>query len=192
MGLVDGQPSEVTALLHRIADGDEEGIQSLIPLVYAELRQLAARQLRNERPDHTLSPTSLVHEAFLRLTGHASVTWEGRSHFFRVAAQAMRRILVDHARRRTAQKRGRQHQITLDTALEASLPSTSQDIIGVDEALERLALLDARQARVVELRYFVGLSIEETADVIGASVATVKRDWMVARAWLQRELAPNS
>ena len=188
---MDAQPSEVTALLRRIVDGDEEGIQRLIPLVYGELRQLAARQLRDERPDHTLSPTSLVHEAFLKLTGHAPVNFEGRSHFFRVAAQAMRRILVDHARRRTAQKRGRQHQVTLDAEVEASLATSSQDILGVDEALERLALLDARQAQVVELRYFVGLSIEETADVIGTSVATVKRDWMVARAWLQRELSPD-
>jgi len=186
---VDAQPSEVTALLHRIVDGDEEGMQRLIPLVYGELRQLAARQLRDERPDHTLSPTSLVHEAFLKLTGHAPVSWESRSHFFRVAAQAMRRILVDHARRRTAQKRGRQNQVTLDAEVEESLATSSQDILGVDEALERLALLDARQAQVVELRYFVGLSIEETADVIGTSVATVKRDWMVARAWLQRELS---
>ena len=103
----------------------------------------------------------------------------------------MRRILVDHARRRTAQKRGRQHLITLDAAMEQSLATSSQDILGVDEALERLAMLDARQARVVELRYFVGLSIEETAAVIGASIATVKRDWMVARAWLQRELSPG-
>lgn len=188
---MDAQPTEVTALLHRIADGDEEGMQRLIPLVYGELRQLAARQLRNERPDHTLSPTSLVHEAFLRLAGPAPMSWESRSHFFRVAAQAMRRILVDHARRRTAQKRGRQHQVTLDAALEESLPATSQDIIDVDEALERLARLDVRQARVVELRYFVGLSIEETAEVLGASAATVKRDWMVARAWLQRELSPE-
>lgn len=192
MKVVSDQPSEVTSLLHRIADGDEEGMQRLIPLVYGELRQLAARQLRNERPDHTLSPTSLVHEAFLRLTGNSPVTWESRSHFFGVAAQAMRRILVDHARRRTAQKRGRQNQVTLDAALEESLPTSSQDILGVDEALERLALLDARQARVVELRYFVGLSIEETADVIGASPATVKRDWMVARAWLQRELSADN
>ena len=165
-------------------------MQRLIPLVYGELRQLAARQLRDERPDHTLSPTSLVHEAFLKLTGNTPVSWESRSHFFGVAAQAMRRILVDHARRRTAQKRGRQHQITLDTAAQDALPTSSDDILGVDEALERLALLDARQARVVELRYFVGLSIEETAEVIGTSIATVKRDWMVARAWLQRELSP--
>ncbi len=184
-------PSEVTEILHRMAGGDAEGLDRLMPLVYSELRQLAARQLRNERPDHTLSPTSLVHEAFLRLTGHGPVSFEGRSHFFRVAAQSMRRILVDHARRRTAQKRGRQHLVTLDAALEQSLATSSQDILGVDEALERLAMLDARQARVVELRYFVGLSIEETAAVIGASVATVKRDWMVARAWLQRELSPG-
>lgn len=167
-------------------------MQQLVPLVYGELRQLAARQLRNERPDHTLSPTSLVHEAFLRLTGSAPISWESRSHFFRVAAQAMRRILVDHARRRSAQKRGRQHQVTLDSALEESLSQSTEDVIGVDEALSRLALLDERQARVVELRYFGGFSIEETAEVLGTSPATVKRDWMVARAWLQRELSPGA
>ncbi len=185
-------PSEVTALLTRIAAGDAEGMERLMPLVYGELRQLAARQLRDERPDHTLSPTSLVHEAYLRLTGNASTAWEGRAHFFGVAAQAMRRILVDHARRRTARKRSRQHQVTLDDDLEAGVATSSEEILGVDEALERLAILDPRQARVVELRYFVGLSIEETAGVIGTSPATVKRDWMVARAWLQRELSPDA
>jgi RNA polymerase sigma factor (TIGR02999 family) len=186
------EPTEVTALLSRIAAGDPEGMDRLIPLVYGELRQLAAGQLRNERPDHTLSPTSLVHEAFLRLTGNAPTAWEGRSHFFGVAAQAMRRILVDHARRRTALKRGRQHQATLDEAVEAGAVASSEEVLGVDEALERLAALDPRQARVVELRYFVGLSIEETADVLGISPATVKRDWMVARAWLQRDLSSDS
>lgn len=185
------QPSEVTEILHRIADGETDGLDRLMPLVYAELRQLAASQLRRERPDHTLSPTSLVHEAFLRLTGHSPVSWVGRSHFFRVAAQAMRRILVDHARRRVSQKRSRQHQVTLDEEISASHAPSSEEVLGVDEALERLAMLDARQARVVELRYFVGLSIEETAEVLGVSIATVKRDWMVARAWLQRELSPS-
>ena len=185
---MSSQPSEVTEILQRMADGDATGLDRLMPLVYAELRQLAASQLRRERPDHTLSPTSLVHEAFLRLTGHAPVNWEGRSHFFRVAAQAMRRILVDHARRRVSQKRSRQHQVTLDEDIGASQLPSSDDVLGVDEALERLAMLDDRQARVVELRYFVGLSIDETAEVLGVSIATVKRDWMVARAWLQREL----
>lgn len=184
-------PTEVTALLHRIGAGDEEGMQRLMPLVYGELRQLAARQLRDERPDHTLSPTSLVHEAYLRLTGGAPTAWEGRSHFFCVAAKMMRRILVDHARRRTTQKRNRQHQVTLDEGFEVGQPTSIEEILDVDEALERLAALDERQARVVELRYFVGLSIEETAEILGTSMATVKRDWMVARAWLQRELSPQ-
>lgn len=182
------EPSEVTSILRRMAGGDTGGMGELFPLVYGDLRQLAASKLRNERPDHTLSPTSLVHEAFLRLTGQASVSWEGRSHFFGVAALAMRRILVDHARRRSAHKRSHQHQVTLDDELRVPHAPESDEVLAVDEALDRLAALDERQARVVELRYFVGLSIEETADVLGVSIATVKRDWMVARAWLQREL----
>lgn len=184
--------SDVTSLLLRLVDGDPEAMDRLMPLVYDELRRLAAGQLRREREEHTLTPTSLVHEAFLRLTGGATVDWQGRSHFFGVAAQAMRRILVDHARRRTTQKRNRQHQVTLDPSFEPAGSAPSEEILAVDEALARLAELDPRQAQVVELRYFVGLSIEETAEVLGTSPATVKRDWTVARAWLQRELTAES
>ncbi len=186
-------PSEVTALLARIAAGDAEGMQRLMPLVYGELRQLAARQLRDERPDHTLSPTSLVHEAYLRLTGNATTAWEGRNHFFGVAAQAMRRILVDHARRRTAQKRSRQQQVTLDETFEsAARPRRARRSSASTRHSNAWPSSTPRQARVVELRYFVGLSIEETAEILGTSPATVKRDWMVARAWLQRELSPDA
>lgn len=183
-------PSEVTALLLRLADGDAAALESLLPLVYDELRRLAASRLRRERPDHTLTPTSLVHEAYLRLTGGQPVDWQGRAHFFGVAARVMRRILVEHARHRTRQKRSRQNEVSLDPELQPIEEAPSEEILAVDEALERLATLDARQARIVELRYFVGLSIEETADAVGISPATVKRDWSIARAWLQRELAP--
>lgn len=160
-----------------------------MPLVYDELRGLAAGYLRRERRDHTLGATDLVNEAFLRLVNQHTVSWAGRSHFFGIAAQAMRRVLVDHARRRTAAKRSRQHQVTLDTAVELSGDTSSDEIVAVDEALGRLAAVDERQARLVELRYFAGLSIVEAAEVLGVSAATVKRDWALARAWLQRELS---
>lgn len=168
-----------------------------MPLVYDELRALAASQLRRERGEHTLGATALVHEAFFRLVDQRSVSWQGRAHFFGVAAQAMRRILVDHARRRTAGKRSRQHQVTLDTAAGMSLREaggdvSSEELLAVDEALERLAALDARHARLVELRYFAGFTIEESAELLGISTATAKRDWTLARAWLQRELGPHT
>ncbi len=187
---MDQNPSEVTQLLIDLSAGRPEALDRLLPAVYAELKTLAASQLRKERPDHSLSPTGLVHEAFLKLVDQRSVTWAGRSHFFGVAAQAMRRILVDHARRRVAQKRGRQHQVTMSTDPRMPEPGPTDDIMAVDEALERLALVDQRQAQLIELRYFAGFSIEETADVLGVSPATVKRDWALARAWLQRELSP--
>lgn len=167
-------------------------MERLLPVVYEELKVLAASYLRRERVDHTLSPTGLVHEAYLKLVDQRSVGWEGRSHFFGIAAQAMRRILVDHARRRIAKKRGRQLQVTLDTAAEPAGAPPDEEVAAVDEALARLAALDPRQARLVELRYFAGLSIEEAAEVLGVSPATVKRDWVLARAWLQRELRPEA
>ncbi len=187
---MDSSQSEVTQLLALVSDGESEALDRLLPLVYDELRLLAASHLRRERGDHTLSPTALVHEVFLRLVGQHSVNWAGRSHFFGIAAQAMRRILVDHARRRSARKRGRQHQVTLDT--DADLPDemSSDEIVAVDEALAQLAKLDPRQAKLVELRYFAGFSIEEAAAVLGISTATVKRDWALARAWLQHRLGP--
>jgi RNA polymerase sigma factor (TIGR02999 family) len=163
-------------------------MERLIPMVYDELRVLAASQLRRERGEHTLSPTALVHEAFFRLVDQRSVSWQGRSHFFGVAAQAMRRILVDHARKRRAAKRSRHQQVTLDSDAGNAADADSEELLGVDEALERLATQDPRQAQLVELRYFAGFSIEEVAELMQISPATVKREWAFARAWLQREL----
>ena len=180
--------SDVTRLLVDLSSGHTGAIERLLPLVYDELKLLAASQLRRERGEHTLGPTALVHEAFFRLVDQRSVSWQGKSHFFGVAAQAMRRILVDHARRRTAGKRGRQHQATLDSDAAPASDTASEEVLAVDEALERLASLDPRQAQLVELRYFAGFSIEETAELMQISPATVKRDWAFARAWLQREL----
>lgn len=160
-----------------------------MPLVYDELRALAAGQLRRERDGHTLSPTALVHEAFFRLADQRAVDWKGRSHFFGIAAQAMRRVLVDHARRRQADKRSRQHQVTLESEVAGTDDSSLDEVLAVDTALEKLAVQDPRQAELVTLRYFAGFSIEETADLLGVSPATAKRDWAFARAWLQRELS---
>ncbi len=160
-----------------------------MPLVYEELRGLAASQLRRERGEHSLGPTALVHEAFFRLVDQRSVSWQGRSHFFGIAAQAMRRILVDHARRRSAAKRGRTHQVTLDSNAMELGEEGSAEVLAVHEALERLASFEERQARLVELRYFAGFSIEEAAGLLEISPATAKRDWAFARAWLQRELS---
>lgn len=185
-------PAEITRLLGAVASGDPDAMERLLPAVYGELKILAASYLRRERGDHTLSPTALVHEAYLKLVDQRSINWEGRSHFFGIAAQAMRRILVDHARRRIAKKRGRQLQVTLDTSAELAGAPPDEEVAAVDEALVRLATVDPRQARLVELRYFAGLSIEEAAEVTGVSPATVKRDWALARAWLQRELGSGT
>lgn len=176
---------EITELLQALEAGAPDAVDRLIPLVYEELRLLASGYLRSERPDHTLQTTGLVHEAYLRLVDQRRTTWKNRSHFFGIAAQAMRRILVDHARRRRSVKRDGGRPITLD---EEARGRDDQDILDVDEALGRLARLDERQARIVELRYFAGLTIEETAQALEISPATVKREWMSARAWLQREL----
>ena len=187
---MESSQSEVTQLLTLVSDGEPDALDRLLPLVYDELKVLAASHLRRERGDHTLSPTELVHEVFLRMVGQHSVNWVGRAHFFGIAAQAMRRILVDHARRRTARKRGRQHQVTLDTDADVPDDLSSDEVMAVDEALAQLAELDPRQAKLIELRYFAGFSIEETAAVLGISTATVKRDWALARAWLQHRLGP--
>lgn len=178
---------EVTQLLNAVGTGQPGALDRVLPLVYEELRALAQGYFRDERPDHTLQTTALVHEAYLRLVNAPNLNWENRKHFFGIAAQAMRQILVDHARAHGAQKRGAGRQVTLDDDA-ASVGSTADDILGVDEALERLATLSPRAARVVELRYFAGLSIEQTAETLDISVATVKRDWVSAKAWLQREL----
>ena len=180
----------VTQLLVSWGNGDRAALDALAPMVYDELRRLAQSYLRRERSDHTLQGTALVNEAYLRLVDQRNVQWQNRAHFFGVAAQMIRRILVDHARGHQAAKRGAgAAKLSLDEAL--GVPGSHQDLnlVNLDEALETLQTLDPRQARVIELRYFTGLSIEETAEVVGISPATVKREWTAARAWLYRELS---
>jgi RNA polymerase sigma factor (TIGR02999 family) len=180
---------DVTGLLIEWRNGDQEALDRLMPLVYSELHELAARQLRRERPTHTLQSTALVHEAYLRLVDQRRVQWQHRDHFFAVASQMIRRILVNYARTRSAAKRGgSQTTLVLDEALVAS-GSREVDLEALDEALEHLTQLDAQQGRIVELRFFGGLSIEATADFLSISPATVKRHWSVAKAWLFRELS---
>lgn len=184
-----GTHDSVTVLLRRAAAGNPEASASLFSAVYDELRRVAASALRRERAGHTLQPTALVHEAYVRLAAEPGERWRDRTHFLATAALAMRRILVDHARRRNALKRRHdERQVPLDT-LAAAADTPDVDILALDRALLDLAALDPRQARVVELRFFGGLSVEETAEVVGASIRTVKRDWQAARAWLRRAMA---
>jgi len=179
---------EVTRLLHELSGGDESAMARLIPLIYDELHAIAAREMRRERPDHTLQPTALVHEVFLRLADKPDLSWESRAHFLNIAAQAMRRILVEHARRRKADKRGGgAERVTLDEEFQAP-GQGAPDLVDLDEALQRLSAIDPRKGRVVELRFFAGLSVEETARLLAISEATVKREWQFAKAWIQREL----
>ncbi len=181
--------NDVTGLLARWSSGDPEALQQLIPLVYAECRRIAAQQLRRERHEHTLDPTALVHELYLRLVDQQRATWENRAHFFGVAAQLMRRILVDHARARQAEKRGGSAiLVSLDAAADTPDDSRIADVLAIDEALDRLAARDAEQVRIIELRFFAGLTVEETAHVVGRSPRTIKREWRLAKAWLYREL----
>jgi RNA polymerase sigma factor (TIGR02999 family) len=187
MGQTESGP-EVTALLVNWSNGDQHALEELMPLVYGELRRLAASNLRRERSEHTLQSTALVHEAFLRLVNQRDVHWRSRAHFYGIAAQMIRRILVDHARSRQAGKRGAGAiKLELDEAMAVSVQKEI-DLVGLDEALERLAALDERQGRIVELRFFAGLSVEETAEVMNLSQATIKREWSSARAWLYREI----
>lgn len=182
-----GQDS-VTQLLLQLTRGNQAVMEELLPVVYDELRRLAASYLRRERPGHTLQPTALVHEAYMRLVDQTQVNWQNRAHFFGVAAQLMRRILVDHARRHQAEKRGGFRQkLTLDEAVDYS-QTRDVDLVKLDDALTALAKFDARQSRIVELRFFGGLTIEETAEALGISPATVKVDWSMAKAWLCREI----
>ncbi len=183
------EPSiDVTLLLKQLSDGNQQILAELIPLVYDELRRLAAYHLRQERSNHTLQATALVHEAYLRLVDQRHVDWKNRSHFFGVAAHLMRRILLMHARKHHAAKRGGSAQkISLDEAIVFTREK-SAELIALDELLTQLTALDPQQARVVELRFFGGLSVEETADLMGISAATVKRDWAMAKAWLAREM----
>jgi RNA polymerase sigma factor (TIGR02999 family) len=180
--------TEVTQLLCLWSGGDRAALESLMDVVYPELRHLAHAYLRRERPGHTLQSTALVHEAYLRLIDQKSVTWQNRAHFFGIAAHMMRRILVDHARGRQASKRGAGISLlTLDEAVAGSSPR-ALDLLALDQALESLARIDPQQSRIVELRFFAGLSIEETAEVQKISSATVKREWAIAKAWLYREM----
>ena len=181
---------EVTRLLVAWNEGDESALEKLMPLVYEELRQLARRYISRERPGHTLQATALVNEAFLRLAGWKNVRWQNRSHFFAVSAQMMRRILVDFARGRPLPKRdGGALRVSLAEAEAVARPPDDPDLIALDEALDRLAALDERKALIVELKFFGGLSVEETAEVLGAAPVTVMREWAKARAWLYRELS---
>ncbi len=180
--------SSVTQLLGRWRNGDRQALDSLIPLVYKELRRIAQHYLRNERPGHTLQSTALVHEAYVRMIQQDLPDWQNRAHFFAVAAQLMRQILVDHARAYRADKRGGGVcNVALDEAEEDAL-QVDVDILALDDALKTLSAMDPQQGEVVELRFFGGLSIEDTAEVLGISSSTVKRDWITARAWLHREL----
>ena len=181
-------PGDVTRLLLAWSNGDREALEGLIPVVYGELRRIAVRYFRHERPNQTLQPTALVHEAYFKLIAQEDARWQNRAQFFGVAAQLMRRILVDHARTRVAAKRGGGvTPITLVDVADASSPR-GVDVIALDDALTRLTSLYPEQGRLVELRYFGGLTIEETGEAMGISPATVKRQWMVARAWLLRDL----
>ncbi|UCE60823.1 MAG: sigma-70 family RNA polymerase sigma factor [Phycisphaerales bacterium] len=181
-------PGNATQLLLEFSAGDQDALNKLVPLVYSELRMLAGRALHRERRGHTLDTTALVHEAYLRLVDQQNVHWRHRAHFFGVAAQMMRRILVDHARKRGAAKRGSgRGQVPLEDAAIRISESTI-DLTVLDDALNLLAEFDPKPCRIVELRFFGGLTIEETAEVLGISPATVKREWTVARAWLRREI----
>jgi RNA polymerase sigma factor (TIGR02999 family) len=180
---------EVTALLGRLSSGQADAADALAPLIYAELRRLAGACMRRERAGHTLQPTALVHEAYLRLVGQREVQWKSRAHFYGIAGQLMRRILLDFARKRLSSKRGGAgRKVTLDEGLVIS-EDRLDDVLLVDAALNRLSALDERQGRIVELRFFAGLSVEETAQALEISPITVKRDWNSAKAWLYREIA---
>ena len=183
-------PGPVTQLLLAWGAGDQSALEALTPLVYEELRRLARRYMGGEREEHTLQATALVNEAYLKLVEVNQVRWQNRAHFFAMSARLMRRILVDFARAKQSQKRGaRGPHVSLDQALEVSAPG--EDLIAVDDALQALAAVDARKSQVVEMRFFAGLSVEETAEALHVSSDTVTRDWKVAKAWLLKELAPR-
>lgn len=180
---------ELTRLLQDCSNGSREAVDRLLPLVYAELRRLAHSYLKHERPDHTLQTTALVHEAYLKLIDQRSVNWQNRAQFFALSAQAMRRILIDSARRHMASKRGSgSAKISLDEAATFSGETANESLLALDMALQELEKVDAEQSRIVELRYFGGLTIEETAEVLQSSPATVKREWTMARAWLYQAM----
>lgn len=181
-------PGEITRLLQELYEGREDAFDDLIPLVYDRLQQIARRRLRDERDDHTLRTTELVHEAYERLVDHHAVDWNDRTHFYAVAARAMRQVLVEHARHKNAQKRGGNVPHVSVDENPPSVASPSVSVLALDDALDRLETLDARQAKVVEGRFFAGMTVRQTARMLDVSPSTVKRDWRTARAWLAREL----
>ena len=185
----DYESEDVTRLLIQWSGGDRKALDLLMPLIYDELRAIAQRQFRRERPDHTLQPTALVNEVYLRLVGQKGISWQNRAHFFGIAARIMRQVLVDRARARNASKRG-SGRYKLDMSAISDLPADTRnpDILALDQALEQLESFDPAQCRIVEYKFFGGLSIEEAAEVLGVSTATVKREWALAKAWLFREL----
>jgi RNA polymerase sigma factor (TIGR02999 family) len=181
----------ITVLLEDCINGKKGAVDQLLPHVYNELRKISSKYLRDEYRNHTLQTTELVHEAYIKLIGDQNISWQNRAHFFGIAAQSMRQILVDHARKRKSLKRGEgKSNISIEDAFEVS-EKTDDQIIALDEALKRLELLEERSSKIVELRYFSGLTIEETAEVLNISPATTKRDWNFAKAWLYREIANN-
>ncbi len=188
-----GAPNEVTQMLARAARGDEAAVSELLPVVYENLRALAGDFFRRERSDHTLQPTALVHEAYVKLLGSAGGDWQGRAHFFAVAARAMRQILTDHARAKRAAKRGGsgRERITL-SGLKTPPATDGVDLMALDDALAKLGTIDERQCRIVELRFLAGLSVDDVALVLGISAPTVKREWRMAKAWLRRELGEEA
>ena len=187
---MDQPPGEVTLLLAQVKGGRKDALARLMPLVYKELRRLAGHYLRDERIGHTLQPTALVHEAYLRLVGQDRANWQNRPQFMGIAAQLMRRILVDYARERTAAKRGvGAVRIDEEGCDLGARPQQAEEVLAVNEALDRLSQLDPQQAKIVEMRYFGGLSVEEAAEALGISTPTVKRHWAVAKAWLRAELS---
>jgi RNA polymerase sigma factor (TIGR02999 family) len=186
-------PEGVTRLLVEWQNGNQKALDSLIPLVYQELRSIAGRYLSRESPSHTLQSTALVHEAYFKLIGQRRVRWQNRAHFFGIAAQMMRRILIDHARHEARDKRGGPApKLSLDDAMATADGEADLDLLALDDALTALAQIDPRGAQIIELRFFSGLSLEETAEVVGVSAGTVKRDWSAARAWLYREMRRQS
>lgn len=185
--MLQSAPNLVTELLEKWKAGNEAALDALLPLVYNELRHVAHRYLRRERPGHTLQSAALVHEAYLRLKQQASHRFENRAHFLAISAQLMRQILVEYARRRNAAKRGDGHTVTLNDSF-GLISARGVDLVALDDALNTLARLDPRQSRIVELRFFGGLSTEEISEVLGVSPATVKRDWSTAKVWLHHEI----
>jgi RNA polymerase sigma factor (TIGR02999 family) len=183
-------PNEIARLLQAWGDGDREAFDDLLPLVYDELHRQAHRFLRRERRNHTLQTTALIHEAYLKLVEQKRVNWQNRDHFFAISANVMRRILVNYANARHREKRGGSAEnVDLDESISIAVNTTEVDLSGLDEALTRLGKMDKQQERIVELRYFSGLTIEETAQVLDVSPATIKRDWRMTKAWLHRELS---